>query len=47
MMQNPLIVPLKILRGERRNLDVLDCCFHPAQPWLLACGSDGLVRLYT
>ncbi|KAJ2003461.1 Ribosome biogenesis protein erb1 [Coemansia thaxteri] len=47
--QNPLIVPLKILRGHeiRSSLGVLDCLFHPIQPWLLSSGADGTIRLWT
>ncbi|KAJ1897709.1 Ribosome biogenesis protein erb1, partial [Coemansia sp. IMI 209127] len=43
--QNPLIVPLKILRGHeiRNSLGVLDCLFHPIQPWLLSSGADGTI----
>ncbi|KAJ2720021.1 Ribosome biogenesis protein erb1 [Coemansia sp. Benny D115] len=46
---NPLIVPLKILRGHdvRNSLGVLDCVFHPIQPWLLSSGADGTIRLWT
>lgn len=49
LLQNPLIVPVKILRGHgiAENLGVLDCCFHPTQPWIITCGADGTVRLYT
>lgn len=46
LMQNPLIVPLKVLRNDK-TVDLTDCAFHPLQPWLLACGSDGRIRLYT
>ncbi|KAM0865572.1 hypothetical protein ACQ4PT_043173 [Festuca glaucescens] len=46
--QNPLIVPLEILRGhlssDRRG--VLDCKFHPRQPWLFTAGADSVIRLY-
>ncbi|KAF7074330.1 hypothetical protein CFC21_079220 [Triticum aestivum] len=46
--QNPLIVPLEILRGhlssDRRG--VLDCKFHPRQPWLFTAGADSMIRLY-
>ncbi|KAJ1887316.1 Ribosome biogenesis protein erb1 [Coemansia sp. S17] len=47
--QNPLIVPLKILRGHeiRNSLGVLDCLFHPIQPWLISSGADGTIRLWT
>ncbi|KAJ1679535.1 Ribosome biogenesis protein erb1 [Spiromyces aspiralis] len=49
MMQNPLIVPLKILRGHETvgPLGVLDCVFHPTQPWLFSAGADKTVRLWT
>jgi ribosome biogenesis protein ERB1 len=48
LMQDPLIVPVKILRGHmiRENLGVLDCIFHPQQPWLFSCGADMTIRLY-
>ncbi|GJN32340.1 hypothetical protein PR202_gb20840 [Eleusine coracana subsp. coracana] len=45
---NPLIVPLEILRGHS-SLDgrgVLDCKFHPKQPWLFTAGADSMIRLY-
>ncbi|KAJ2673526.1 Ribosome biogenesis protein erb1 [Coemansia sp. RSA 1085] len=47
--QNPLIVPLKVLRGHAvcSSLGVLDCLFHPTQPWLLSAGADGSIRLWT
>jgi ribosome biogenesis protein ERB1 len=49
MMKDPLIVPLKILRGHaiRDHLGVLDCIFHPYQPWILSCGADGTIRLFS
>ncbi|XP_014664354.1 PREDICTED: ribosome biogenesis protein bop1-A-like [Priapulus caudatus] len=49
LLQNPLIVPVKILRGHKVNkaLGVLDCMFHPTQPWLLSAGADHTVRLFT
>ncbi|KAI3911579.1 hypothetical protein MKW98_006782 [Papaver atlanticum] len=42
--QNPLIVPLEILRGHSRG--VMDCTFHPKQPWLFTAGSDSVIKLY-
>ncbi|KAL0365018.1 UNVERIFIED_CONTAM: Ribosome biogenesis protein BOP1 [Sesamum angustifolium] len=38
--QNPLIVPLEILRGHSGadGRGVLDCKFHPRQPWLFTAG---------
>ncbi|GLT85794.1 hypothetical protein SLE2022_039710 [Rubroshorea leprosula] len=46
--QNPLIVPLEILRGHTTSngRGVLDCKFHPRQPWLFTAGSDSLIKLY-
>ncbi|CAI9773280.1 unnamed protein product [Fraxinus pennsylvanica] len=40
--QNPLIVPLEILRGHASvdGRGVLDCKFHPRQPWLFTAGAD-------
>ncbi|XP_071957722.1 ribosome biogenesis protein bop1-B-like [Antedon mediterranea] len=49
LLQNPLIVPVKILRGHEitNSLGVLDCQFHPNQPWVFSAGADGTVRLFT
>ncbi|CAK7357107.1 unnamed protein product [Dovyalis caffra] len=46
--QNPLIVPLEILRGHAgsNGRGVLDCKFHPRQPWLFTAGADSLIKLY-
>lgn len=48
MNQNPLIVPLEILRGHSSadGRGVLDCKFHPRQPWLFTAGADSLIKLY-
>ena len=48
LAQNPLIVPVKILKGHKESggIGVMDCEFHPTQPWLLTCGADSSVRLY-
>lgn len=45
---NPLIVPVKILKGHgvKDNLGVLDCVFHPDQPWLFSAGADGKLLLW-
>jgi ribosome biogenesis protein ERB1 len=47
-LKDPLIVPLKILRGHRvvNHLGVLDLQFHPTQPWLFSCGADQTARLW-
>ena len=48
LMRNPLIVPVKILRGHsvRNKLGVLNLCFHPTQPWIFTAGADGRIFLY-
>lgn len=48
LTQNPLIVPLKILRGHRitDTLGVLDMSWHPEKPWLVSSGADGECRLW-
>ncbi|KNA05010.1 hypothetical protein SOVF_194350 isoform C [Spinacia oleracea] len=43
--KNPLIVPLRILQ-EQKGKGVLDCKFHPRQPWLFTAGSDSVIKLY-
>ena len=46
---NPVIVPVKILRGHEVGSDglgVLDAAFHPTQPWLFTCGADGGIVLW-
>jgi len=49
LMQNPMIVPLKILRGHKTvdDIGVVDCTFHPQQPWIFTCGADKTIRLFT
>lgn len=46
--QNPLIVPLEILRGHDSSdgRGVMDCKFHPRQPWLFTAGADSSIKLY-
>ncbi|KAI5414756.1 ribosome biogenesis protein BOP1 homolog [Lathyrus oleraceus] len=46
--KNPLIVPLEILRGHANSngRGILDCKFHPRQPWLFTAGADKLIKLY-
>ncbi|PVU95024.1 hypothetical protein BB559_002848 [Furculomyces boomerangus] len=49
LLQNPLIVPVKILKGHliTNSLGVLDIVFHPTKPWLFSCGSDNNVFLWS
>ena len=46
--ENALIVPLKILRAHTPHdcEGVLDCAFHPTQPWLFSAGADGSIVLF-
>ncbi len=48
LMTNPLLVPLKVLRGHARSdaAGVLDCVWHPTQPWLVTAGADGKLCLF-
>ncbi|OZJ03944.1 hypothetical protein BZG36_02927 [Bifiguratus adelaidae] len=49
LLQNPLIVPVKILKGHavKSSLGALHCEFHPTQPWIFSAGADGTLRLWT
>eukprot|EP00299_Pterocystis_sp_00344_P016812 c8433_g1_i1.p1 GENE.c8433_g1_i1~~c8433_g1_i1.p1 ORF type:complete len:732 (+),score=191.79 c8433_g1_i1:41-2197(+) len=48
LSDNAVIVPLKVLRGHtiENSLGVIDCVFHPSQPWIFSAGADHSVRLY-
>ncbi|GFY64747.1 ribosome biogenesis protein bop1, partial [Trichonephila inaurata madagascariensis] len=43
LLQNPSIIPVKVLRGQGMSLDL---CFHPQRPWVF-CSSDNTIRLYS
>ncbi|XP_051925880.1 ribosome biogenesis protein bop1 [Hippocampus zosterae] len=49
LLQNPLIVPVKVLKGHMviHELGVLDVTFHPTQPWVFSSGADSTIRLFT
>ena len=49
LLQNALIVPVKILKGHSiiEGVGVTDCKFHPLHPWILSSGADKTVRLYS
>jgi len=49
MSQNARIVPVKKLKGTRveKNVGVLDCCWHPTQPWIYTSAADNVIRLFT
>ena len=46
--QNPLIVPVKQLRGHTKYDDfgVMALTWHPHQPWLFSAGADGYIKLW-
>jgi len=48
LMQNPLIVPVKILRGHEvvKEVGVMALAYHPTQPWVFSGGADGKVILF-
>lgn len=48
LTKNPLIVPLKVLRGHGvvGGVGVLSVAFHPRQPWVFSAGADGVVNLF-
>jgi len=48
LMRNPLIVPVKVLRGHStvKGLGTLSMAFHPTQPWLFSAGADGNIHLF-
>jgi len=49
LLSNPLIVPLKILRGHtiKDHIGVLAVTFHPNLPWVFSAAADGIIHLYT
>lgn len=49
LMTNPLIVPVKILKGHEivSSEGVLALAFHPTQPWLFTAGADATIDLFT
>lgn len=49
LVTNPLIVPLKVLKDGHQitdGLGVLQSIWHPSEPWILTCGSDGRAILW-
>jgi len=48
LMKSPLIVPVKRLREHvvHEGLGILDCAWHPHQPWLFTAGADHRVFLW-
>mmetsp|Transcript_46422 Transcript_46422/g.85007 ORF Transcript_46422/g.85007 Transcript_46422/m.85007 type:complete len:742 (+) Transcript_46422:61-2286(+) len=48
LLQGPMIVPVKRLVGHavHQGFGVLDCTWHPTQPWLFSSGADHRVLLW-
>lgn len=48
LMTDPLIVPLKVLRGHQvaEGLGVLDVAWSEQLAWLASAGADGSVRMW-
>lgn len=48
LMENALIVPLKVLRGHKveKSLGVLDVEWHGRECWLFSAGADGTARMW-
>ena len=48
LLTNPLIVPLKVLKGHeiKEGLGVLEAKWHPREPWVVSVGADGNGRLW-
>jgi ribosome biogenesis protein ERB1 len=44
LLQNPLVVPVKVLHAHSNG--VLDCAFHPTQPWIFTAGNDQTLKLF-
>lgn len=53
LMQNPVIVPVKIVTGHSNKphngnrTALTQCAFHPTQPWILTGTVDGSISLFT
>ena len=48
LTRNPLIVPLKVLKGHKASNEVgaTSVVFHPKQPWVFSGGADGVINAY-
>jgi WD40 repeat protein len=48
LLTDPIIVPLKILRGHdiREGLGVLQVKWVPKQPWLVSTGADSTISVW-
>lgn len=48
LMENALVVPLKVLRGHKveKSLGVLEVEWHGRECWLFSAGADGTARMW-
>ncbi|KAL5612348.1 uncharacterized protein BROUX77_002504 [Berkeleyomyces rouxiae] len=48
LMENPTIVPVKVLRGHKvvNKLGVMDVDWHSRHPWCVSAGADATCRLW-
>ena len=50
LLQNALVVPVKILKAHASDkvtgLGSMDVQWHPTQPWVATCGSDGKIKMW-
>ena len=49
LLQNALVVPVKILKAHKPNensLGAMDCKWHPKQPWLFTSGTEGTIKMW-
>jgi ribosome biogenesis protein ERB1 len=50
--RNPMIVPLKVLRGHKSanstkgEMGATTLAFHPYQPWIISAGADGVINMF-
>ncbi|ORZ29022.1 NUC169 domain-domain-containing protein [Lobosporangium transversale] len=50
LLQNPLIVPVKILKNVHERVEALGALcveWHPIQPWLISSGADHTIKLFS
>lgn len=40
----PILIPVKILRNN--DIRVLDCMFHPTEPWIFSSGTNNEIKLW-
>ncbi len=48
LTRNPLIVPLKVLKGHKtvKKVGATSVQFHPKQPWIFSGGGDGVLNCF-